>query len=122
MRVGEVFGGVAAFCARRARLVLALAAVVALAAAFAATRLETDAGTDTLVDSGDPSFQASEQVRQRFGDDPVVVLAEGDLSNIVLTENLGRMLRLEGCLAGRPPEGVDPLPGPCQLSQSRCKT
>ena len=32
---------------------------------------------------------------------------------LVLTANLGRLLRLEGCLAGNPPEGVDPLPGPC---------
>ena len=120
MKVGEVFGGVAAFCARRARIVLLASAVVALAAAFAATRLDTDAGTDTLVDSDDPSFQASEQVRKRFGEDPVVVLAKGDLTKIVLTENLGRMLRLEGCLAGRPPQGVDPLPGPCtELAELR---
>jgi hypothetical protein len=120
VKVGEWFGSVAAFCARRARLVLVVSALVAVAAAFAATRLETDAGTDTLVDADEPSFQASEEVRQRFGDDPVVVLARGDLTKLVLTENLGRLLRLEGCLAGRPPEGVDPLPGPCtELAELR---
>jgi hydrophobe/amphiphile efflux-3 (HAE3) family protein len=101
-------------------LVLVVSALVAVAAAFAATRLETDAGTDTLVDADEPSFQASEEVRQRFGDDPVVVLARGDLTKLVLTENLGRLLRLEGCLAGRPPEGVDPLPGACtELAELR---
>jgi hypothetical protein len=93
--------------------VLAVTAVVAIGAGLAATRLDTDAGTDTLVDSGSSSFQASEQVRQRFGDDPVVILAEGDLRRLVLTSNLGRLLRLEGCLSGRPPKGVKPLPGPC---------
>jgi uncharacterized protein len=42
-----------------------------------------------------------------------VVLAEGDLQRIVLTSNLGRLLRLEGCLSGKPPKGVEPIPGPC---------
>ncbi len=113
VRAGEVFGRVAAWAARHAKAVLAVTAVVAIAAGLAATRLDTDAGTDTLVDSGSASFQASEQVRQRFGDDPVVILAEGDLRRLVLTANLGRLLRLEGCLSGRPPKGVKPLPGPC---------
>jgi predicted RND superfamily exporter protein len=43
----------------------------------------------------------------------VVVLAEGDLQELVLTENLGRLLRLEGCLSGRVPKGRKPIPGPC---------
>jgi hydrophobe/amphiphile efflux-3 (HAE3) family protein len=111
--VGERFGAVAAWCARHARAVLVVSALVAIAAAVTATRLPTDAGTDTLVDSDSASFQATERVRERFGDDPVVVLAKGDLRRLVLTSNLGRLLRLEGCLAGNPPADVDPLPGPC---------
>ncbi|HKG35214.1 MAG TPA: MMPL family transporter [Solirubrobacterales bacterium] len=113
MRTGEVFARVAAWCAAHARIVLPVAALVALAAAVAATTLETDAGTDTLVDEDSESFQASEDMREQFGEDPVVVVAEGDLARLILTRNLGQLLRLEGCLAGRPPEGVDPLPGPC---------
>jgi hydrophobe/amphiphile efflux-3 (HAE3) family protein len=113
VNAGEVFGRIAAWAARHARVVLVVTAVVAVAAGLAATRLDTDAGTDTLVDSSSASFQASEQVRQRFGDDPIVILAEGDLRRLVLTANLGRLLRLEGCLSGRPPKGVKPLPGPC---------
>ena len=48
-----------------------------------------------------------------FGEDPVVVLAEGRLRQLVLTANLGRLLRLEGCLAGNVPKGAKPIPGPC---------
>ena len=43
----------------------------------------------------------------------MVVLAKGDLQRLVLTSNLGRLLRLEGCLSGKAPKGVEPLPGPC---------
>ena len=78
-----------------------------------ATQLPTDAGTDTLVDTDTASYRATQEVRRDFGEEPVVVLAEGDLEQIVLTSNLGRLLRLEGCLSGNPPKGVKPLPGPC---------
>jgi hydrophobe/amphiphile efflux-3 (HAE3) family protein len=93
--------------------VLAISALIAIAASLAATRLPTDTGSDTLVDRGSASYRASELVRQRFGEDPVVVLARGDLRTLLLTRNLGQLLRLEGCLAGNPPEGAKPIPGPC---------
>jgi predicted RND superfamily exporter protein len=43
----------------------------------------------------------------------VVVVAEGDLQELILTPNLGRLLRLEGCLSGKVPKGATPIPGPC---------
>jgi uncharacterized protein len=59
-------------------------------------------------------------VREAFGEEPVVVLAEGDLQRLVLTANLGRLLRLEGCLSGKVPPGVEPIPGPCaELARMR---
>lgn len=89
-------------------------------AGAAATRLPTDAGTDTLVDTDTASYRATQHVREVFGDDPVVVLAEGDLQELILTENLARLLRLEGCLSGKVPEGAKPLPGPCtELARMR---
>ncbi len=103
----------AAWAARHARLVLAISAVLAVAAAVAATQVPTDAGTDTLVDPDSASYRATQQLRQDFGEEPVVVLARGDLAQLLLTENIGRLLRLEGCLSGKVPRGVKPLPGPC---------
>ena len=70
-----------------------------------ATQLPTDAATDTLVDSDTASYQATQQVKRDFGEEPVVILAEGDLQRLVLTSNLGRLLRLEGCLSGKVPQG-----------------
>lgn len=104
---------IAAWAARHAKAVLFISVLVALAAGLAATRLPTDAGTGTLVDSDSESYRATEQVRAAFGEEPVVVLASGDLQQLVLTENLVRLLRLEGCLSGRAPRGVEPIPGPC---------
>ncbi len=104
---------IAAWAARYAKAVLLVSILVALAAGLAATRLSTDAGAGTLVDSGTESYRATQQVREAFGEEPVVVLAEGDLQQLVLTSNLGRLLRLEGCLSGRVPQGVEPIPGPC---------
>jgi hypothetical protein len=104
---------IAAWAVRHARPVLAVAALLAIGAAVAATQLSTDAGTDTLVDRDSESYRATERVREVFGEEPVVVVAEGDLQELILTPNLGRLLRLEGCLSGRVPKGAKPIPGPC---------
>ena len=104
---------VAAWAVRHARAVLAAALLLALGAALAATQLPTDAATDTLVDSDTTSFRATQQVREEFGEEPIVILAEGDLQRLILTANLGRFLRLEGCLSGNVPKGAEPIPGPC---------
>ncbi|HXV05527.1 MAG TPA: MMPL family transporter, partial [Solirubrobacterales bacterium] len=76
-------------------------------------RLRTDAGTGTLVDSNTAAYRATQQLKRVFGEEPVVVVAEGDLERLVLTSNLARLLRLEGCLSGRVPAGARPIPGPC---------
>jgi hypothetical protein len=84
-----------------------IAVVVALAAAgaIAATRLSTDAGTDTLVDEDSPEFAATERFRQAFGDDAAVVLVREDLQRLVLTRDIRPLFELETCLAGGTPEG-----------------
>jgi predicted RND superfamily exporter protein len=105
--------GVAAWAVRHARPVLAVSAVLAVAAAVLATQLSTNAGTDTLVDRDSESYRATERVREVFGEEPVVVVAQGDLQELILTPNLGRLLRLEGCLSGKVPKGAKPIPGPC---------
>ena len=89
---------------RRPLLVLGVTVVLALGGAALALRLEPSAATDTLVDRGSQSFQDTERFKHDFGDDAVVVLVRGSLANTVLTEDLGRLLSLEGCLAGNPPD------------------
>ena len=118
MNAGRWFGRVAAWAAGHARAVLAVSLAVALLAAFGATRVPTDAGVGTLVDSDSATYRATQQVRDSFGEEPVVVLARGDLQRLILTDNVFRLLRLEGCLSGKVPEGAKPIPGPCtELAQ-----
>jgi hydrophobe/amphiphile efflux-3 (HAE3) family protein len=104
---------IAAWAARHARVVLFASGALAVAALVAATQLPTDAGTGTLVDRDAESYRATQRVRAVFGEEPVVVVAQGDLQELVLTNNLERLLRLEGCLSGNVPQGAKPIPGPC---------
>jgi uncharacterized protein len=113
LSAGAWFGRVAAWAARHARPFLALSAALAIAAAVGATQLPTDAGVDTLIDPGSATAEATEQVREDFGEEPIVVLAKGELPQLILSDNLFRLLRLEGCLAGKIPKDAEPIPGPC---------
>ena len=70
-----------------------------------ALRLEPSTAVETLVGKRSESYRATEVYRERFGDHAIVVLVRGDLANLVLTDNLGRLLGLEGCLSGNKPQG-----------------
>lgn len=113
MSAGTWFGRVAAWAARRARPLLAGTAALAILAAVGATQLPTDAGVDTLADPDSATVEATQQVREDFGEEPIVVLAKGELPQLILSDNLFRLLRLEGCLSGKVPKGAEPIPGPC---------
>src|ERR671911_3172300 len=108
------FGRLATWAVRRPRPVVAGTVFLCLLGVAGALRLETDASTDTLVDRGSESFAATEDFKRQFGDDPVVILVQGDLRELVLTQNLGRLLNLEGCLSGRVPEGQEALTETCR--------
>ncbi len=113
MDAGRWLGRVAAWPAGHARAVLAVSVVLALAAGVGATRIPADAGVETLADSDTATYRATQQVREAFGEEPVVVLARGDLQELILSTNVFRLLRLEGCLSGNVPERAKPIPGPC---------
>lgn len=113
MSIPRRLGSVAAWAAAHARAFLVVCGLAAIGAAIGATQVPTDAGIGTLVDSDTGSYQATQEVREEFGEEPVVVLAEGDLQRLILTSNVFRLLRLEGCLSGKTPKGGKPLPGPC---------
>jgi uncharacterized protein len=113
LTAGAWFGRVAAGAARHARPVIATCAVLAVAAGVGATQIPTDAGVGTLVDTDSSTYRATRGVREAFGEEPVLVLAKGDLPRLVLTRDLFQLLRLEGCLSGKVPKGARPIPGPC---------
>jgi hydrophobe/amphiphile efflux-3 (HAE3) family protein len=97
--------------------VLGVTAVLALGGAALALRLEPSAATETLVDRGSQSYEDTERFKRDFGDDAILVLVHGDLERTVLKADLGRLLRLEGCLSGNVPdrkEGLGSLPPVCR--------
>ncbi|HUR87343.1 MAG TPA: MMPL family transporter [Solirubrobacteraceae bacterium] len=102
----------AALAARRPALVLAVTAVLALAGVALALRLQPDAGIDTLVGKDTESYAATADYRARFGDDPIIVLVRGDLTKLLLTQDLERLIGLEGCIAGNTPAKITPAGGP----------
>jgi predicted RND superfamily exporter protein len=113
LNAGRWFGRAAAWAAAHARAVLAVSLVLAVGAAVGATQVPSDAGVDTLVDSDTATYRATQEVRAAFGEEPVVVLAEEELPDLILGPDVFRLLRLEGCLSGKVPRGAKPIPGPC---------
>ncbi len=106
---------------------LLIAPIVALTGAgiFAATQLDTNAGTDTLVSKGSSEYKATQDFHEKFGDEPVIVLAKEDLRKLVLTKDLEPLFELEECFAGGtqlaaslPHRKKQPLPPVCdQISK-----
>ncbi|MBA3306714.1 MAG: MMPL family transporter [Thermoleophilaceae bacterium] len=100
---------------RRPLVPIALVAVLALAGAVLALRLEPVAGTDTLVSSSSDTAKANDAFAKQFGDDAVVVLVKGNLQRTMLTADNRKLIRLEACLSGDSPREVlgSPLPAVC---------
>ncbi len=120
MNPGRGFERVAVVAVRRPWIVIGLIVALTGAGIYAATQLETNAGTDTLVSSGSSEFKATERFHEDFGDEPVIILVEEDLRKLVLTEDLQSLFELETCLAGGtqlaaslPQREKKPLPGVC---------
>jgi uncharacterized protein len=108
------FGRLAAWAVRRPGTVIGITVVLTLLGAAAATRLHPEAATDSLVDRDSETFDATERFNESFGDDPVVILVRGQLEDLLLTENLGVLLGLEGCLAGQAQAGQQPINDTCE--------
>ena len=113
MSAGSWLGRVAAWAAEHAKPLLTATLVLAVGAAIGATQIPTDAGVGTLADTDSATYEATQEVRQDFGEEPVVVLVKGELQQLLLTQDIFRLLRLEGCLSGKVPKGAKAIPGPC---------
>ncbi len=115
MPSGEIFERIVRAVARRPLVPLVGVALLAVAGTLLALRLEPSTGTDTLVSQGSETFEQTEAFKRDFGDDAVVVLVKGDLQRTLLTDDLQRLIQLEGCLSGNVPEdGLRNLPEACR--------
>ena len=103
---------------------IALAVLLAIVGVIGASALKPNGEAETLVDKGSETFTATQDFKEKFGDDAVVVLVRGDLERLVLTPDLQRLLLLEGCLSGNAdPGGLTeriPTPEVCnELAESK---
>ena len=105
-------------CVERPTPVIVASVLVTLVGAVAALRLEADRSPDSLVDKGSATYAATQRFYDEFGGEPVEILVKGDLRQLLLTNNLGRLLALESCLSGKGPGGQvfqgKPAPPPCE--------
>ena len=97
--------------------VIVAAVLLALIGAVAALRLEADRSPSSLVDKGSTTYKQTQAFYDQFGDEPVEILVKGDLQQLLLTSNLGKLLGLESCLSGKASGGHvfkgEPAPAPC---------
>jgi predicted RND superfamily exporter protein len=84
-------------------LVIAVAIVLGLAGAALALRLKPTAATSTFVSSSSSEYKSTQRYYKNFGEEPVEVLVKGSLQQLVLSEDIDRLIGLEGCLSGNVP-------------------
>jgi hypothetical protein len=108
---------ITAFGARRPRLVLGVTVALALVAAVLALRLQPTAATSSFVSSSSSSYKDTQRFYKSFGEEPIEVLVQGNIQQLVLSDDIERLLGLEGCLSGNvPPSGLPAeggVDGPC---------
>ena len=103
---------------------LVVAVVLGLAGAGLALRLHPTAATSTFVSSSSADYRATQSFYRSFGEEPIAVVVEGSLQQLLLSSDLERVIGLEGCLSGNVPAsglaaegGSD---GPCgQLARAK---
>jgi predicted RND superfamily exporter protein len=103
VNASRLLSALAGAAARRSRLVVAVAIVLGLAGAALALRLKPTAATSTFVSSSSSEYRDTQGFYESFGEEPVEVLVKGDLQQLVLSEDLQRLVGLEGCLSGNVP-------------------
>ncbi len=116
-RAATALGAIAGFAVRNRRATVGVAlGLGALFALLAFTGLKPTAGTESLVPKAAEASRQTDAIKARFGDDSIVVMAQEDLQQLLLTTDIGRLLELEGCLGGNVPKGAKPYGGdksPC---------
>jgi hydrophobe/amphiphile efflux-3 (HAE3) family protein len=122
--MSELLGKMTGFASRRPRAVLAVAVLAALVAGGFALRLQPTAATSSFVSSSSGGYRATQRFYKSFGEEPIEVLVQGSLRQLVLSSDIDRLVGLEGCLSGNvPAEAIAAeggKSGPCgQLARLR---
>jgi predicted RND superfamily exporter protein len=117
VRIRNLLARIAGRAVERPTPVIVAAVLLALIGAVAALRLEADRSPDSLVAKGSSTYAETQDFYRQFGAEPVEVLVKGDLRQLLLTDNIGKLLALESCLSGKAKGGQvisgQPAPAPC---------
>jgi uncharacterized protein len=110
----DLLARIAGRAVERPTPVIVAAVFLTVIGAVAALRLEAARSPDALVDRGSETYAATQRFYQQFGGEPVEVLVKGNLEQLLLTDNVGRLLALESCLSGKAKGGqvIGDLPAP----------
>jgi predicted RND superfamily exporter protein len=111
--VSRLLAALAGGAGRRPVAVVLLALALGLGGAALALRLHPSAATDTFVGRSSATYRATQRFYRSFGEEPVGVVIQGDLQQLLLSSDIDRLVGLEGCLSGRvPPAGLAREGGP----------
>jgi predicted RND superfamily exporter protein len=102
-RNGDARRGRASTGFGRPLLVLTVAVVLGAGGAALALRLHPSAATDTFVGRSSASYRATQRFYSSFGEEPIDVMVQGSLQQLLLSSDIDRLLGLEGCLSGKVP-------------------
>ena len=101
MRIRNLLARIAGRAVERPTPVIVAAVLVALIGAVAALRARGGSEPRLAGRQGLVHLHGDQDFYKQFGDEPVEVLVKGDLRQLLLTSNLGKLLALESCLSGR---------------------
>src|SRR3954471_13522187 len=86
---------------------IAVVCALALVGLVGALQLQASDSTSSLLGGSSDAAKATDRFHRQFGDEAVRVLVAGNLERTLLVpENMGRLIALEGCLAGKVPESA----------------
>ncbi len=111
MSTARILSALAGGAARRPLLVVAITAALGVGGAALALGLHPSAAADTFVGSSSSSYRATQGYYRAFGEEPVDVMVQGNLEQLLLSSDLERLLGLEGCLSGNVPRAALPREG-----------
>ena len=103
--VGALLGRLTSFSVRRAPLVVGIVVGLSLLAALLALRLDPSASPSTFVDRDGDVARATDDLHRKFGDEPIVILVRGQLTGMLLTQDVAQDAESGGLHLGQPAAG-----------------
>jgi hydrophobe/amphiphile efflux-3 (HAE3) family protein len=111
VNVARFLSSLASGAARRPWLSIGIALALGIGGAALALGLHPSAAADTFVGKSSSDYQATQAFYKSFGEEPVAVVVDENVQQLVLSPDLERLAGLEGCLSGNVPAKALPTEG-----------